>query len=286
MRYINAYFQRTPKLTLVDAILWSVSIQRAKSLGYTTVLYTNGELYEYLKKLGIADYYDEVQLTLLDLLLQSSPINTEVFWNFPKLAAIQSEVTLKKGPFLIADTDLILNRPIDQTNEAYVWSSDYPDGNEYSRFKQIYLKWSDLTMPANFQLPDYIAQNFLGAYNTGIIYIKSTDVATEYALNALAFMINNPAAHNRNNHLVYACKAEQNIIWAVFNKNGVLPHTLSGTDIARHFYVERFNVASHPDEPIVKNFPALLALQQESRNSLLQSLSLNLPGKFAISFAD
>ena len=104
--------QKYSKLSDMDKLIWLISVMHYKELGYTTKLYCFPDDLEFLMDTPIFPYYDEIDTTTFLEDQSLKKVNTEKFWFWRKIVAIEKEFELEHD-FFYSDTDVVLTERLD-----------------------------------------------------------------------------------------------------------------------------------------------------------------------------
>lgn len=220
MKWINNFTSNKHVTTIpvFDILVWIVSLRNARKHGYKTKLYCTPKDIPWLEQWQIYSLYDEIDTEFLANEANYPEVDQEKFWSICKLMCINHEFKISNEPFVFADVDLIIYKPLDLQNyDIGVWSPD-----PYGAAAPIYCDWDFLSTPPNYQLPQFI-KDVNHAYNCGILYFKDAATFHIYYQHYLDWTVHNPCqllvpykvdtdATLRN---IWACNAEQRILAAV-----------------------------------------------------------------------
>lgn len=211
--------QKYSKLSDLDKLVWLISVMHYKSLGYTTKLYCFPEDIEFLKNTPIHQYYDEIDTAtfLEDQSLKT--VNTEKFWFWRKIVAIENEFKLGND-FFYSDTDVVLTKKLDLTDcDLLVWWKEDQDKKNWKKTASVYVDWNTLSMPKNYKMPKYIRKTKRDNYNAGLLWFKEKSTFDLWKKDMLDFMTANPCKFIKTPeyciNAVWACNTEQRILKGV-----------------------------------------------------------------------
>lgn len=213
---MNFYPESEPRISDLDLIFWHQSCIRWKEQGHTLVLYTESHMVDWLKRMSLYEYYDEVNTQLFDN--KSSKIDHRRFWASPKILSYREEIKRGYKDIIISDTDLFPVKNLDEffkNNEVVLWGSE-----EWAeRAIDAYGSYLNVPMPKGFKFPGWMSDKFK-ELNTGIIWFKDTEKAKEVLDVIIAFMTNNPGTKGDwDLGVMLMCFAEQRIIGAYVLEN-------------------------------------------------------------------
>ena len=280
----NKHVANTP---FFDIMVWYVSVYNAKLFGYTTKLYCTPKDVDWLEKRGILSLYDEVDVDFLSDEGNYPDVDQTKFWSIRKLICINHEFEISDEPFVFADVDVVLFRPLELGDaDLGVWSPD-----PYGPSAPIYCDWKYLSAPPHYRLPSYV-RDVKHAYNCGILYFREARYFRTYYRHFLDWTVGNPCrilveyeadgeATLRN---IWACNAEQRILAAVSDKwrwkvFQVMPEVGIGIcERGIHFYIYRAMWRRMREEGFLANMdPKIRECYRDEYKNLLCQLWKGLP---------
>jgi hypothetical protein len=153
-----------------EIVMQVAAIVSAKKFGKCPVkLYTDDCGYEYYKKIGIIDLFDEVDTDLLNKISNNKNINASQFWTSGKIISICKE----KPPFIFMDLDLIIKDDIPEWFSKYDvvhthWEICrgplYVDGSQFESF--------------GIEMPEINPKMMIP--NTSFLYVNNQDLLNKY----------------------------------------------------------------------------------------------------------
>jgi hypothetical protein len=192
------------KFEIYTAALSSLTRRRAEN---HTIMHTDTNGAQYLRRTGLDCLWNEVKTTLPDDL---NGINPMMFWAAGKLFALNAT----PAPVLMLDTDFIawtlpaLNAQVVCAHREPLNPATYPP---VSRFN----------MRKGYQFPDF--DYSLEPLNTAFIYMNNDDFKQKYVHIAFEFM---RAAIDGEDYLTYMVFAEQRLLPMLAKAHGISVGTL------------------------------------------------------------
>lgn len=251
MYVINNFSNQSyANITIVDKLIWMLSLIHYKKLGYTTKLYCEESDIQFLKDNHLYKYYDEIDTMTIAADPVLPNINNKEFWFWRKIVAIEKEFEMGHD-FFYSDTDIILRRaPRFRDCDLYVWWFEDRDSENWHKRTTVYCDWDDISQPLNYDMPDYIRDTGRDNYNCGLLWFKDKSIFDLWKANMLDFIIDNPCEFYRKEvagiKAVFACNAEQRMLRGVANHlnlkvkafdNQILSNGI--TPIGAHFFFWR-----------------------------------------------
>lgn len=209
------------KLSDIDLLIWLVSLNSYKQLGYKTKLYCEEKDLQFLKDNCLLHYYDEVDTATLAESNELKEINNKEFWFWRKIVAMEREFSLGHE-FFYSDTDIVLMKKPDFSKcDLYVWWPEDRDSENWANRKTVYCNWEDISCPPNYVMPEYIKNTGRNNYNCGLLYFKDFSVFKKWKSDMLNFIIGNPCVKYNESlyeqNACFACNTEQRFLKGLAN---------------------------------------------------------------------
>ena len=95
--------------------------------------------------------------------------------------------------------NIALNKKPDFSDcDIYTWCLETYDDKVG---KSIYVDWKELSLPPDYNLPDYLAKTTDKNYNCGLLYFKNKDIFYYWKKEMLRFATNNPCIIFNKNYV-------------------------------------------------------------------------------------
>lgn len=163
----NIKFEGLSLLDFEKSFIKLSSISASKYVG-KSILYTDTIGYEYFKQNGLLEYYDEVDVDLLNYFDNTYDFNAGYFWTSAKTFVICKQTT----PFIFCDLDFILQEEI-KLNDLSRFDIVHNQWEmQRGKFYVSYEKLSKLNLP-------YFYKGMLYP-NTSFLFVNNIECLKEY----------------------------------------------------------------------------------------------------------
>ncbi len=145
------------------------AITSAKKYGGVPVkLYTDTVGYDYYKKIGFSDLFDEIDTDVLDK-LDKTLVNPAQFWTSGKIFSICHE----KPPFLFLDLDLIIKTPLPK------WLFQYDVVHTHWELLRGFMYIHDYQLnEVKLNMPEF--EERMAIPNTSFLFVNNKKMLTKY----------------------------------------------------------------------------------------------------------
>ena len=198
-------------------LVWILSILKWKEYGNKVVLYTDTETLNKIKEFGFEKLYDETNVTLLEDSEVCKGIDFYCYWAMPKLLALRHEVIELGNNVVISDQDVVPMSNLSRlwiNSDVAVWSN-----KEHVELKGIYPELYDLSLPKDYELPEWFTGN-AHPLNTGIIHIKNKNIVDLFTKEAIKMSKDNHNEH-KNTRTQTMCNVEQRLLGEIIKYKGL-----------------------------------------------------------------
>jgi len=205
------YFSKNPgkdltidKFELYTAALSSIT---RRNSGNRTVMHCDNPGAEYFQRIGIADLWDELTITIPDDL---EGINPQMFWAAGKIFALKAA----KSPVLMLDTDFIawqlpeLSDSITAAHTEELRPNIYPGIEHFKMNNYVFNKGFDY---------------WVKPLNTAFLYLPDENFKQYYTDSVMDFM---KSAEDCDDYLCYMVYAEQRLLALLANYKGLQVNTI------------------------------------------------------------
>ena len=176
-------------------------------------LYTDLPMKNYLEKLGILNYWDDVDTDVLETFYIENPdINYTAFWSAPKFACYLANT----APFICLDTDLIVWKYLKFDRNLDFAFAHY---ETVERGDISYPPLSKINTPKDFKILKHSNEKFRHfALNMSLCYFGNEKFKQEFAEKALEFMRRNNVEAKERYAVPELLYAEQRLPLAILLK--------------------------------------------------------------------
>lgn len=186
MRIYHTYIIHNQPPTFLELLVQLISVCNNKHVNPDVpfVFATDTNSLNFYKEVGILDLYDEVRTDVFD----DYPYDriSPTFWASPKLWLMSKIPT----PFLVIDTDLILNTPIKEfSDEEFVYL--------HRELQSGYLRPSEVSLPngGEWNLDKAFFKQSL-PINVSVLYFNHQKLKDLYVKSYFDFVLDNPGTFN------------------------------------------------------------------------------------------